>query len=137
MAAALEQRAGLAGLTGTGDLRRVLERAADGDVTAETAVEIYVHRLVREIAAMAASAQGLDALVFTGGVGEHASGIRAAAVARLRFLGADLSEAKNAAASGDSDISADGAGVRTLVVTARKDLEIALGVRRLLTRKGE
>jgi acetate kinase len=129
MSAALEQRSGLAGLAGTADMREVLERAAAGDAVARSAVETYVHRLVRELAGMAASAHGCDALVFTGGVGEHAPAIRAAAAHRLAFLGVALDDAANAAASADVDISRAGAAVRTLVVTAREDLEISRQVR--------
>jgi acetate kinase len=129
VAAALEQRSGLAGLTGTADLREVLARAETGDRAAADALEIYVHRLVRELAGMAASAGGLDGVVFTGGVGEHASSIRAATAERLSFLGVAIDATANQAASSDADISAAGAPVRTLVVTAREDLEIARQVR--------
>ena len=121
----LERRSGLAGLTGTsGDLRDVGD-----DDAGRLAVAVYVHRLRREIAAMVAALGGLDALVFTGGVGEHQPGIRAAACEGLGFLGVALDGTRNQAASGDADVSPDGAAVRTWVVTAREDLEIARQVR--------
>jgi acetate kinase len=130
VADALEQRSGLAGLTGTsGDVREVLARAAAGDGEAAMAVDVYVHRLRREIAAMVAALGALDVLVFTGGVGEHQPVVRAAAARGLPFLGVALDERRNAAASGDGDISSDAALVRTLVVTAREDIEIARQVR--------
>jgi acetate kinase len=81
---------------------------------------------------MAAALGGVDALVFTGGVGEHAPEIRARAAHGLRFLGVAVDEAANRAVRGDADVSAVGAAVRTLVVTAREDLEIARQTRAVL-----
>lgn len=74
---------------------------------------------------MTAALGGLDALVFTGGVGEHSPDVRAAATSGLAYLGAELDETANRASTTDTDISAPGARVRTLVITAREDLEIA------------
>src|SRR6266508_489013 len=72
LADALETRSGLAALAGgSGDMREVLTAARDGQPAARLALAVYLHRLRREIAAMAAATEGLDALVFTGGVGEH------------------------------------------------------------------
>jgi len=122
----LERESGLAGLAGTGDMREVLAREDDA---ARLALEVYVHRLRALVAAMAAALGGLDALVFTGGVGERAAPVRALAAAGLGFLGVELDPAANAAATGDAEIGAPGAAVRTLVVTAREDLEIARQVR--------
>jgi acetate kinase len=122
----LEFESGLAGLTGgSGDMREVLHAAGVGDRRATLAFEVYVHRLRREIAAMTASIGGLDVLVFTGGVGEHSPAVRAATAAGLDYLGVAVDPAGNQAANGDTDISAAGAAVRTLVVAAREDLEIA------------
>jgi acetate kinase len=72
-----------------------------------------------------ASLGGLEALVFTGGVGGHASVIRSRACAELRFLGTELDEAANAGATGDVEITADGAAVRVVVLRAREDFEMA------------
>lgn len=131
---ALEHRSGLLGLAGTADMREVLERADGGEEDAALALETYCHRLRSGIGAMAAALDGLDVLVFTGGVGEHAPPVRAAAVAGLGFLGLDLDPAGNEAADGDADVSADGAPARTLVVEAREDVEIARQVRSALGR---
>jgi acetate kinase len=123
---ALEKRSGLKGLSGTsGDLRDVLAGRTDGDPDCALAFDVFVHRLCREIAAMTAAVGGLDVLVMTGGVGEHAPLVRAEVAARLAYLGVALDPGRNQAASRDGDVSADGAGVRTVVVTAREDLEIA------------
>ncbi|HEX9095583.1 MAG TPA: acetate/propionate family kinase [Candidatus Dormibacteraeota bacterium] len=129
---ALDQRSGLIGLAGTGDMRELLARISAGDEVARLAFEVYVHRLRGGIASMAAAMGGLDALVFTGGVGENAGEVRAAAAAGLPFLGVAIDPALNASPGGDSDISSAGAGVRTLVVRAREDVEVARDVRRVL-----
>ncbi|HET8952566.1 MAG TPA: acetate/propionate family kinase [Solirubrobacteraceae bacterium] len=132
LADALEHRSGLAGLAGTGDMRTVLEAARAGEEDAVLARDVYVHRLRALIAAMAAALGGLDALVFTGGVGERASEIRTRAAGGLAFLGVAVDAGRDAAAAPDADISAPGAAVRTLVIEAREDLEMARQVRACL-----
>jgi acetate kinase len=129
LAAALEHDSGLLGLAGSADMRELLARD-DGD--ARLALDVYVHRLRAGIAAMAAALGGLDALVFTGGVGEHAPEIRARAVDGLGFLGAALDGERNRGADGDADIGASGAQVRAFAIAAREDLEIARQVRAAL-----
>jgi acetate kinase len=126
---ALERESGLKGLAGTGDTRELLARDDDA---ARLALDVYVHRLAGAVAAMAVAAGGLDALVFTGGVGEHAPAIRAAAAERLGLLGIALDPEANAAADGDTDIGAAGAAVRSVVVAAREDLEMARQTRAVL-----
>ncbi len=135
LAATLEHRSGLLGLAGTDDMRVIVERAAAGDAAATLALGVYIHRLRGSIAAMTASLGGLDALVFTGGVGEHSAVVRSLAVDGLRFMGIRLDPARNEAAGGsgeDREISGPGAAVRTLVITAREDLQIAREVRAVL-----
>ena len=132
VAEGLERASGLAGLAGgTGDVRHVVAAAAEDD-TAALALGVYLHRLRREVAAMAAATNGVDVLVFTGGVGEHQPVVRAAAAEGLAFLGVHVNRRRNEAATGDADISANGADTRTVVVTAREDLEIARQVRSTL-----
>ena len=128
----LERRSGLMGLAGTGDMRKVLRALDEGDERAELAFGVYAHRLRGAIAAMAAAIGGVDALVFTGGVGEHAAPVRQAAVAGLGMLGLELDAGANDRADGDTDIGAAGAAARTLVIAAREDLEIAKQVRETL-----
>jgi acetate kinase len=132
MSDALDTRSGLLGLAGTGDMREVLRAAGAGEPDARLALDVYVHRLRAAVAAMAAAMDGLDALVFTGGVGEHAAEVRSAAAAGLGFLGVAVDAERNGAAADDADVSGPGAAVRTLVVRAREDLEIARQVRAVL-----
>jgi acetate kinase len=132
LAQALEQRSGLQGMTGSGDMREVLALADSGVQSAILARDLYVHRLRSAIGAMAASLGGVDVLAFTGGVGEHSARIRARATETLGFLGVELDPALNQRADGDLDISAPASAARTLVITAREDLEIARQVRGVL-----
>jgi acetate kinase len=128
----LEHDSGLVGLAGTADMRGVLSRVAGGDLDATLALDVYVHRVRAGIAAMAASLGGLDAVAFTGGVGEHAPEVRRRAADGLGFLGLALDPARNEAAAGDSIIGLDGAAVAAAVVEAREDIEIARQVRACL-----
>jgi acetate kinase len=129
---ALEHRAGLKALAGTADMREILTRASSGGDKSRLAFDVYVHRLRAKAAAMAAAMNGLDCLVFTAGVGENATEVRAAAAAGLGFLGVAMDPELNASAQGDADISARDAAVRTLVIRAREDLEIARQVREVM-----
>ena len=81
---------------------------------------------------MAAALNGMDVVVFTGGIGEHHPTVRAAAADGLGFLGFAVDRVRNATATGDCDITAAGSGARTIVVTSREDLEIARQVREVL-----
>jgi acetate kinase len=105
----LEHESGLTGLAGSGDMRELLAR---DDADARLGLDVYVHRLRAYIAAMAASLGGLDVLVFTGGVGEHAAPIRERTVDGLGFLGP----------------------FETRVITSREDLEAARQVRSVVAR---
>jgi acetate kinase len=133
----LEHGSGLAALAGlvdrSGDMREVIAAADRGDPDAQLALGVHAHRLVASVAAMAAAMNGTDALVFTGGIGEHAPVVRSRAGAGLAFLGVAVDEKRNLAASADADISASTARVRTLVVSAREDLEIARSVGQVLS----
>jgi acetate kinase len=132
----LEHSSGLAALAdlqdGSGDMRQIIAAAGQGDRAAGLALGVHTHRLVASVAAMAAAMNGIDALVFTGGIGEHAPVVRSRACAGLEFLGVAIDQERNLAVSGDVDITAADARVRTLVVSAREDLEIARQVRLVL-----
>ncbi len=117
-------------------MREVLAAARAGNSDASLALEAYVHSLRASIASMAAAMGGLDALVFTGGVGENSSEVRRIAADGLGFLGVGIEPAANES-NGDRDISQTTASVRAVVVAAREDLEIAREVRLVLSGEGE
>jgi acetate kinase len=132
LARALEYESGLLGLAGSADMQRVVARASAGEASAGLALDVYLHRLRAGIAAMAAALGGVDAVAFTGGVGEHAPAIRSGAAGALRFLGLAIDDRLNADARADCEITADHAATRVLVIQAREDLEIARQARALL-----
>jgi len=132
MTEALDERSGLYALAGIADMREVLRGAEAGNDQSLLALEVYLHRLRSLIAAMAAAMNGTDAVVFTGGVGENAATVREHAAAGLRFLGLEVDPALNGQVKGDADISTAAATVRTLVVHAREDVEVAREVRKVL-----
>ena len=132
MAHALEHDSGLLALAGDSDMRVVLRAAEQGDQRAVLALAVYHHHLRAGIAAMAAAMGGLDALVFCGGVGEHAPAVRAGATDGLAFLGVGVDSGANADGDGDREVTAPGNPVRTLVLAAREDLEIARQLHDLL-----
>lgn len=126
LGAVLEHQSGLKGLSGTsGDLRDVLDARESGDDDATLAFDVFVHTLVREIGAMAASAGGLDVLVFTGGIGEHSPQVRAAATSRLEHLGVAVDKVANERAREDAVLTAPGATVETVVLSAAEEQEVA------------
>jgi len=122
----LNKESGLRGVSGvSGDMRAVLAAIDGANARAQLAFDIYVHRLRSEIGAMLASLGGLDALVFTAGVGENSPQVRAQAVEAFAFLGVRLDEAKNAQSPPDADIAAPDSAVRALVVHTEEEWEIA------------
>ncbi len=122
----LNLASGLLGLGGSADMRE-LEAAGGG-----LALDVFVHRLAAAVAAMAAALGGLDALVFTAGVGEGSALVRARTSERLRFLGVELDPGRNGAADPDCEIGVANAPVRVLVLRAREELVAARAARRLL-----
>ena len=137
LAATLENRSGLTGLAGTGDMREVLSRAVAGDARAVLGRDVYLHRLRASIAAMAAAMGGVDVLVFTGGVGENSPEVRSRAAGGLGFLGVAVDESRNTLDASDRggedwEITAPRAAVRTFVIAAREDRQIAGEVRSVL-----
>jgi acetate kinase len=123
--AVLENESGLRGLAGTGDMRRVIESARDGDADAGLALRVWLHRFLRQAGGCIAVLGGLDALVFTGGAGENSAHLRRLVTDRLGWLGVRTIEGGDEPAPDDfRDITAPGARVHTLVVHAREDLQM-------------
>ena len=135
----LNKRSGLAGLSGiaSGDYRDV-ERAADGgDVRARLAIDVFTHRLRKYVGGYAAVLGGVDAIVFTGGIGENSARVRAAVCEGLLFMGVALDETVNNSASpsthgGVVDVASARAPTRVLVVATDEEKMIAREVTRCL-----
>jgi acetate kinase len=129
----LNEQAGLAGVSGvSADMRKVLAAAGTGHERANLAVAMFVRRIVAAIGALAAVLGGVDALVFTGGIGEHSAEIRARVTAGLAHLGLHLDVQANAARSSDGDVATAASPARILVLEAREDLAILREVRKVL-----
>src|SRR6476619_6407588 len=129
---ALNYESGLLGVSGiSSDLRQVLSQLPHNP-DARLAVDVYVHRIVRTIGAMAATLGGIDALVFTAGVGERAVEIRKRACEKLKYLGLELDQAANETCKPDADISMPASKARILVIATREDLTIMRETRRLI-----
>jgi acetate kinase len=124
--ALLNRRSGLLGLAGSNDFRDVAAGAQAGEPEAVLAVEVLLHRLRKYVGAYAAELGGVDALVFTAGIGENAGWLRERAVERLGFLGIRVDPERNASGSGPRRISPDDAEVDVLVVPTDEELEIAV-----------
>jgi acetate kinase len=110
----LERESGLLGLCGAADMREVMTRANSGEGSAQLALEVWWHRLIRLCGAMAAALGGLDVLALTGGIGEHNQAVRTGLIDRLAWLGS-------------------GSTTPVLVVPAREDLQVAAETTRLLS----
>ena len=122
----LNQKSGLLGISGvSGDMREILNAMKQGYSRAKLAFDIYIHRLKAGIGAMVAVLGGIDALVFTAGVGENSAAVRAAACGNLLSLGINIDTAVNARLSPDGDVAALNSLVRILVIRAQEDWAIA------------
>jgi len=132
----LETRSGLTAIAGTGDMREILTRRDAGDVAADLAYAVYVHRLRSLMASMVAALEGIDVLVLTGGVAEGSATVRASATGALSWLGVELDHDLNADAAGIQDVAdltAPSSASRVLLVAAREDVEIARQTVKILT----
>jgi acetate kinase len=108
-------------------MRDVLAAAKKGHPRAQLAFDVFIHRLCSSIGAMLSSLGGLDALVFTAGIGENSPEVRAAACEPFRFLGLEIDSPANERSAGaeDGDIAAKNSAVRVLVIRAQEDWAIA------------
>src|SRR5882724_9573292 len=121
----LNKESGLLGVSGiSGDMREILVSMKQGNPRAKLAFDIYVHRLRAGIGAMVAVLGGIDALVFTAGVGENSAEVRDAACEQFGFLGIEL-EVPSAQHAVDSDIATPDSAVRVLIIRAQEDWAIA------------
>ena len=131
----LNRESGLLGISGvSSDMRQILEGVSAGHPRCMLALNVFLHRLRQGIGAMAASLGGLDALAFTGGVGEHAVTLRQNVCERLGFLGLEIDPAANAVAHSDSVLSTPQSRVGIVAVAFREDLSMLSEVRAVLAR---
>ena len=123
---ALNKKSGLLGLSGeSNDMRDIHARMDAGDSRAQLAFDIFCYRIVKYIGAYAAAMCGVDAIVFTGGIGEHDPQVRAQVCSHLGYLGLRLDAVRNAAGSGEREVSAPGSRVRAFVIPTNEELVIA------------
>jgi acetate kinase len=128
---ALGHESGLLGLSGLTPRVDLLERSDSAD--AKLALSVFVHRVTGAVAAMAAALGGLDGLVFTAGIGENSSWVRAQICAPLGFVGVVLDDDANREAKPDAEIATSGSTARVVVLRAREDIVAARAARSLLT----
>jgi len=122
----LNKQSGLLGLTGSGDMRDVQDSASRGDAVSEAALAVYRHRIRHYVGAYVAQLGGLDAVVFTAGVGENNALLRRRTLAGLEFFGIRVDDDRNELSSREARlISPDSAPVSVLVVPTNEELEIA------------
>jgi acetate kinase len=130
---ALNFDSGIQGLGGgSGGMVEIERRAIAGDADATLAIKVMLHHLGAAVAAMAASAGGLDAVAFTAGIGEGSALVRERLCALLGFLDVELDGARNQHAEPDCDVATNGSRVRVLVIRAREELVAARAARSLL-----
>lgn len=128
----MNKKSGVFGVSGvSSDFRDLSAAAEQGNKRAELALNMFSYGVKKLIGSYAAAMGGVDAIVFTAGVGENDAGTRAAAVAGLEFMGIKIDEAKNNT-RGTVDISADDATVKTLVIPTNEELMIAIDTKRLV-----
>jgi acetate kinase len=129
---ALNYESGLLGVSGVSpDMRQVLSELPHNP-DARLAVDVYVHRIRQTVGAMAATLGGIDALVFTAGVGEHAPEIRRRVCENLDFLGLELDQTANGTCQPDADVALPASAARILVIATREDVTIMRETRQLL-----
>jgi acetate kinase len=132
----LNKKSGLLGISGvSGDMREIVSATKAGNARAKLAFDIFVHRLQTGIGAMIAALGGIDALIFTAGIGENSPEVRQATCANFSFLNMALDPAKNIKPDPDQDVTTETSAVRVLVIRAQEDWAIARECWKLSDRK--
>jgi acetate kinase len=131
---ALNEKSGLLGISGvSSDMRQILAAMKAGHARAKLAFDIFAHRLRRGIGEMIAVLGGIDALIFTAGIGENSAEVRAAACENFEYMGVKLDAQKNEGDGEDREISASGSAARVMVIHAQEDWAIARDCWRMRT----
>ena len=122
----LNKKSGVLGISGvSSDFRDIEEAANKGNERAQLALDVYVHYVKKYIGAYAAVMNGVDAIVFTAGLGENSASMRSSICKDMSFLGVELDEAKNNVRGKETDVSKDGSKVRVLLIPTNEELMIA------------
>lgn len=133
----INKKSGLLGLSGvSSDMRDVEDAAEEGNKRAELALAVFCYRIKKYIGAYAAAMGGLDAVVFTGGIGENSICVRARVCQGMEFLGMELDAGKNAGLKGPADISKPSGKVRILLVPTNEERMIARDTAEVVARAG-
>ena len=121
----LNKQSGMQGLTGYSDMRDITKAIAEGSEEAELAYEMYTYRIKKYIGSYAAALNGVDAIVFTGGVGENDTNVRRMVCTNMEYLGVKLDEEKNKIRSAEiRQINTEDSRVKVLIVPTNEELEI-------------
>jgi acetate kinase len=130
----LNKQSGMQGLTGFSDMRDITKSINGGNQEAELAYEMYAYRIKKYIGSYAAALNGVDAIVFTGGVGENDLTVRKMVCTDMDYLGIQIDDQKNQVRSGEiREINTDDATVKVLIVPTNEELEIVKQCYELLT----
>ena len=122
----LQKQSGMLGLTGHSDLRDIQANAEKGDTNCRLALDMNIYRIKKYIGSYAAVSNGIDAVIFTAGIGENSAYIRKAVCADMEFLGLELDETKNEIrSSAIREINKSDSKTKILVVPTNEELEIA------------
>ena len=122
----LNKKCGVLGISGvSSDFRDIEQAAQEGNKRAKLALEVFTYQAKKYIGAYAAAMNGLDAVVFTGGIGENSSLVRKMVCENMDFLGIKIDENKNNVRGKETDISAEDARVRVLIIPTNEELMIA------------
>ncbi|RIL10003.1 MAG: acetate kinase [Proteobacteria bacterium] len=134
LSAILNSQSGLLGVSGvSADMRQVMAAADQGDSNAKLAIDMFCYRIQQAIGSLLVSLGGVDALVFTAGIGENSALIREQICRGLSFLGFELDQGKNGSAAIDTDVAAAQSPSRILVIAAREDISMLQEVRRAVS----
>jgi acetate kinase len=138
MAALLGSRSGLAGISGTsGDVRDLCEAAACGNERARLALDVFIRAIRHYVGAFLVALGGVDAISFSGGIGENSANIRNAVLGNMAAFGIEVDAEKNRTRDGEGTISTDGSRVQVMVIPANEEIIVARETVAIVTRAGE
>lgn len=134
----MNKHSGLIGLSGdSSDMREIEQAVIDGDKKAQNAFNVFTYRIKKYVGAYAAAMGGIDALVFTGGIGENSDLVREAVCKDLGFLGIEFDENKNKNVDGECAVTADDSKAKVLRIPTNEELVIALDTEKIVNEQSE